>query len=246
MPAILETRDLQKQFESGELSVEALRGIRLQVQAGEFLAIMGPSGSGKSTLLHLLGALDVASEGEVLLHGDPLTQLNDDERARIRRRQIGFIFQSFNLLPTLTASENVALPLLLDGQNPKVALERAHTALALVDLSARAGHRPDQLSGGEQQRVAIARALASKPQIVLADEPTGNLDRAAGERLLQILRRACDEDRQTIVMVTHDPYAASCADRVVFLIDGKLSGELSGPQLSLSAISETLAGIEGG
>jgi putative ABC transport system ATP-binding protein len=246
MPAILETRDLQKQFESGELSVEALRGIRLQVQAGEFLAIMGPSGSGKSTLLHLLGALDVASEGEVLLHGDPLTQLNDDERARIRRRQIGFIFQSFNLLPTLTASENVALPLLLDGQNPKVALERAHAALALVDLSARADHRPDQLSGGEQQRVAIARALASKPQIVLADEPTGNLDRAAGERLLQILRRACDEDRQTIVMVTHDPYAASCADRVVFLIDGKLSGELSGPQLSLSAISETLAGIEGG
>jgi putative ABC transport system ATP-binding protein len=246
MPAILETRDLQKQFESGELSVEALRGIRLQVQAGEFLAIMGPSGSGKSTLLHLLGALDVASEGEVLLHGDPLTQLNDDERARIRRRQIGFIFQSFNLLPTLTASENVALPLLLDGQNPKVALERAHAALALVDLSARADHRPDQLSGGEQQRVAIARALASKPQIVLADEPTGNLDRAAGERLLQILRRACDEDRQTIVMVTHDPYAASCADRVVFLIDGKLSGELSGPQLSLAAISETLAGIEGG
>jgi putative ABC transport system ATP-binding protein len=245
MTAILEARNLHRRYETGELCVEALRGVVLDIQSGEFVAIMGPSGSGKSTLLHLLGALDVASEGEVLLLGDPLSEMSDDDRARLRRRRIGFVFQSFNLLPTLTAAENVSLPLLLDGQKPHAAAARAEQALALVDLSARAGHRPDQLSGGEQQRVAIARALASEPDLLLADEPTGNLDRAAGERLLKVLRRARDENGQTIVMVTHDPYAASFADRIIFLIDGSLSGELLGPDIALGAISEALARLEG-
>jgi len=245
MTAILEARNLHRRYEAGELSVEALRGVGLNIQSGEFVAIMGPSGSGKSTLLHLLGALDVASEGEVLLLGDPLSEMSDDDRARLRRRRIGFVFQSFNLLPTLTAGENASLPLLLDGQRPRSAAARAEQALALVDLSARAGHRPDQLSGGEQQRVAIARALASQPELLLADEPTGNLDRAAGERLLRVLRRARDENGQTIVMVTHDPYAASFADRIIFLIDGSLGGELTGPDIELGAISEALARLEG-
>jgi putative ABC transport system ATP-binding protein len=206
---------------------------------------MGPSGSGKSTLLHLLGALDTATSGEILFLGASLSALNDDARARLRRRKIGFVFQSFNLLPTLTAIENVALPLLLDGRSRPTANARSREVLDLVGLAARASHRPDQLSGGEQQRVAIARALASKPQVLLADEPTGNLDRSAGERLLRILRRASDENGQTIVMVTHDPYTASFTDRVVFLIDGVLSGEISGTDVALPAISRALTELEG-
>jgi putative ABC transport system ATP-binding protein len=245
MPIVLEAMDLHKRYETGDLGVDALRGVGLRVQEGEFLAIMGPSGSGKSTLLHLLGALDTATSGEILFLGASLSALNDDARARLRRRKIGFVFQSFNLLPTLTAIENVALPLLLDGRSRPTANARSREVLDLVGLAARASHRPDQLSGGEQQRVAIARALASKPQVLLADEPTGNLDRSAGERLLRILRRASDENGQTIVMVTHDPYTASFTDRVVFLIDGVLSGEISGTDVALPAISRALTELEG-
>ena len=217
-------RGLRKQYRMGEVAVDALRGVDLAVGEGEFVAIMGPSGSGKSTLLHLLGGLDTPSEGEVTLGGRRLVAVHDDEVAVIRRRQVGFVFQFFNLLPTLSAAENVALPLLLDGVSVRDCAPRVGEMLALVGMSDRRDHRPDQLSGGQQQRVAIARALVTDPALVLADEPTGNLDRAAGGEVLALLRRACDVRRQAIVVVTHDPYAASYADRVIVLRDGEIVG----------------------
>jgi putative ABC transport system ATP-binding protein len=195
-------------------------------------------------LLHLLGALDQASAGRIALQGQSFAQLTDDERTLLRRRELGFVFQFFNLLPALSAAENVALPLLLDGISPSQAMERAHELLILVDLETRKDHRPDQLSGGEQQRTAIARALASNPELILADEPTGNLDRTSGQHLLGILRRACDEQGQAVVVVTHDPYAASFADRVVFLLDGRIEKELSGSSLTLKNIADTAARLE--
>jgi len=221
MAGILETQSLHKQYQMGEVAVDALRGVDFRVERGEFVAIMGPSGSGKSTLLHLMGGLDAPSEGEVTLGGRRLARLSDDEVTIIRRRQVGFIFQFFNLLPTLSAAENVALPLLIDGKRMSDYALRVDDLLDLVGLGDRRDHRPDQLSGGQQQRVAIARALVTEPAIVLADEPTGNLDRNSGKEVLDLLRRACDEKGQTILMVTHDPYAASYADRVVFLRDGQ-------------------------
>jgi putative ABC transport system ATP-binding protein len=220
MTDILVTDRLQKQYQMGEVMVDALRGVDFVIRQGEFVAIMGPSGSGKSTLLHLLGGLDTPSEGEVMLGGKRLAHLSDDQLTIIRRRQIGFIFQFFNLLPTLSAAENVALPLLIDGRRIEDHQDRIIELLALVGLGDRADHRPDQLSGGQQQRVAIARALVTDPAIVLADEPTGNLDSASGEDVLHLLRRTCDEQGQTIVMVTHDTHAAEYADRVVHLRDG--------------------------
>lgn len=226
MPELLHTQDLTKNYQMGEVTVEALKGVDFVVAAGEFVAIMGPSGSGKSTLLHLLGGLDEASAGEVNLAGKRLAHMDDDEITLMRRRQVGFVFQFFNLLPTLTAAENVALPLLLDGQRRSQYQPAVEAAMGLVGLTDRASHKPDQLSGGEQQRVAIARALVTEPAIVLADEPTGNLDSRAGEDVLALLRKASDERGQTIVMVTHDPLAATYADRVVFLKDGQLVGEL--------------------
>ncbi len=244
MIAILEAEGLSKQFHVGEWVVDALQDVDFQVEKGEFVAIMGPSGSGKSTLLHLLGALDQASAGRITLQGQSLSELSDDECTLLRRRKLGFVFQFFNLLPSLSAAENVALPLLLDGVRPSEAMERARELLVLVDLEARQAHRPDQLSGGEQQRTAIARALASKPQLLLADEPTGNLDRGSGQRLLGILRHACDEQGQTVLVVTHDPYAASFADRVVFLLDGRVEKELSGSSLTLKNIADTAATLE--
>ena len=221
MAGILETKGLHKQYQMGEVAVDALRGVDFCVERGEFVAIMGPSGSGKSTLLHLMGGLDTPSEGEVTLGGRRLARLSDDEVTIIRRRQVGFIFQFFNLLPTLSAAENVALPLLIDGKRMSDYALRVDDLLDLVGLGDRRDHRPDQLSGGQQQRAAIARALVTEPAIVLADEPTGNLDRNSGKEVLDLLRRACDEKDQTILMVTHDPYAASFADRVVFLRDGQ-------------------------
>jgi len=219
---ILQAVNLHKQYQMGEVAVAALRAVDFAVRKGEFVAIMGPSGSGKSTLLHLLGGLDTASNGEIILDGRRLTHLTDDEITVVRRRQIGFICQFFNLLPTLTAAENVALPLLIDGRSLNAYQERIDELLTLVGLADRRDHKPDQLSGGQQQRLAVARALITDPAIVLADEPTGNLDSQAGGDILRLLRRTCDEKGQTIVMVTHDPRAAEFADRVVQLQDGRI------------------------
>jgi len=247
MAGILETQGLRKQYQMGEVAVDALRGIDFGVRQGEFVAIMGPSGSGKSTLLHLMGGLDIPSDGEISLAGKHLAHLTDDEVTIIRRRQVGFIFQFFNLIPTLTAAENVALPLLLDGKSIDDYAAKIDDLLEMVGLGDRTEHKPDQLSGGEQQRVAIARALIADPAIILADEPTGNLDSNSGKDVLQFLRRARDDKGQTIVMVTHDPYAASYADRVVFLRDGQLVRELvsAGDGHSPQEIMDVMGELEG-
>lgn len=219
---VLETINVTKQYQMGEVTVTALDGVDFSVQRGEFVAIMGPSGSGKSTLLHLLGGLDAPTSGEVILAGQPLSKLNDAQITRVRRQKVGFIFQFYNLLPTLTAAENVSLPLLIDGRATNGERSRIEGLLEMVGLGDRAGHRPDQLSGGQQQRVAIARAFANNPEIVLADEPTGNLDSRSGTSILELLRRTCREMGATIAMVTHDPRAASYASRIVFLQDGRI------------------------
>jgi putative ABC transport system ATP-binding protein len=206
--------------------VEALRGVDFSVRRGEFVAIMGPSGSGKSTLMHLLGGLDSATGGEIVLGGKRLTDLDDDAITRVRRRDIGFVFQFFNLMPTLTAAENVALPLVIDERNMIHFTARIDELLTMVGLGDRKDHKPHQLSGGQRQRVAIARALVTDPALVLADEPTGNLDSTTSQEVHDLLRRACDENGQTIVMVTHDRRAAATADRVVFLKDGQIVRDL--------------------
>jgi len=224
--AILETNDLTKQYQMGKVTVNALDGVDFVVEKGEFVAIMGPSGSGKSTLMYMLGGLDKPTDGEVTLAGRKLSVLSDRHLTLVRRRDVGFVFQFYNLLPTLTAEENIALPLLIDGKPPQSYRTRLDQLLELVGLTDRRHHKPDQLSGGQQQRVAIARALITDPAIVLADEPTGNLDSKSGEEILKLLRRSCDQFQQTIVIVTHDVKAASFADRVVFLKDGKIVGEM--------------------
>ena len=225
-PALTVTA-LVRTYRQGEDLIHALRGVDLAVQPGEFLAITGASGSGKSTLLHIIGGLDRPDEGEVELEGRSLTSLGDEELALVRRRRLGFVLQFFNLLPTMSARENVAFPLLLDGEAD--ALERADHSLERVGLRERAGHRPSHLSGGEQQRVALARALVTRPTLVLADEPTGNLDSLTGEDILKLLRSTADAG-QTIVMVTHDARAASYADRTVRLADGVLAqAQADGP-----------------
>jgi putative ABC transport system ATP-binding protein len=243
---ILQTQGLRKQYQMGQVTVDALQGVDLGIKKGEFVAIMGPSGAGKSTLLHLMGGLDSPSDGDVLLGGKRLAHLSDDEVTIVRRREIGFIFQFFNLLPTLNAAENVALPLLIDGKRLEDYAGRVSELLELVGLGDRRDHKPDQLSGGQQQRVAIARALVTEPKIVLADEPTGNLDSKSGKEILDLLRRACDEKQQTIVMVTHDAYAAAFADRVVFLRDGQQVRELrrSNGSLDAQTIMDVIAELE--
>jgi putative ABC transport system ATP-binding protein len=223
---ILQAQALRKQYRLGEHTVNALAGVDFLVEKGEFVAIMGPSGSGKSTLLHLLGGLDKPSDGEVTLADHRLSILNDNQATLVRRRNIGFVFQFFNLLPTLTAEENITLPLIIDGQDLRKYQARIAALLELVGLTDRRQHKPDQLSGGEQQRVAIARALVTEPAIVLADEPTGNLDSKTGTAIMELLRRSCDELGQTIIAVTHDPRAAAYADRVVFLRDGQVVHEI--------------------
>jgi len=224
--AILEANDVSKHYQMGEVTVDALDGVDFVVEKGEFVAVMGPSGSGKSTLLHLLGGLDKTSDGEVSLGGRRLSVMSDKEVTLARRRNVGFVFQFYNLLPTLTAEENIALPLLIDGKKLKQYQGKIDELLELVGLTDRRKHKPDQLSGGEQQRVAIARAFVNDPDIVLTDEPTGNLDSRAGEEVMKLLRRSCDELSQTIVVVTHDPKAASFADRIVFLKDGQIASEI--------------------
>jgi putative ABC transport system ATP-binding protein len=245
MPIVLEATRLRKQYTLGGEDVHALQGVEFRVQKGEFVAIMGPSGSGKSTLLHLLGGLDRPTEGEIHLAGKRLSVLDENQTTLLRRHNVGFVFQFFNLVPTLTAEENILLPLIIDGKDTRRYSDRLDRILRLVSLTLRRNHKPDQLSGGEQQRVALARAMIAQPAIVLADEPTGNLDSKTGAAIMEMLRRSCDEFEQTIVMVSHDPRAAAYADRVVFIQDGLIVAQLDlkekGLEDSLHAI---VAGIE--
>ena len=235
---IVQTLDVHKTYMRGTQRVDALRGVSIDIARGEFVAIVGPSGSGKSTLLQLLGGLDRPTKGSVRLSGEPIESYSDDRLSAFRRTRLGFIFQFFNLLPTLSAEENVMLPLLLDGASPGKIAPKARELLATMGLEKRAGHRPDQLSGGEMQRVAIARALIADPLLVLADEPTGNLDTKTGAAVLDLLRSLVKERNQALVMVTHDPKAAAFADRIVALRDGVV--ESDGPplrQVSSEALS---------
>jgi putative ABC transport system ATP-binding protein len=224
--AVAATR-LARQYGEGESAVHALRGVSLKVPVGQFTAVMGPSGSGKSTLMHMLAGLDRPSNGRVFVGSEDITDMPDKELTKLRRRHIGFVFQSFNLLPMLTAEENILLPLSIAGRKPDPAAVAA--LIARVGLAERLGHKPSQLSGGQQQRVAIARALASQPTVLFADEPTGNLDSTTGVEVLALLREAVELDRQTTVMVTHDPRAAASADRVLFLADGRIVDDLADP-----------------
>jgi putative ABC transport system ATP-binding protein len=223
----LEGRGLVKTYPLGDRLVVALNAVDLRVATGEFVAVMGPSGSGKSTLLHCLGLLDRPDAGEVSIEGRPAGTLDDDEQTRLRSRRLGFIFQSYELVATLTARENILLPAELAGETRGASARLADLA-RLLDLGARLDHRPGQLSGGERQRVAIARAFINRPAVALADEPTGNLDARNGAEVLDFLRRGVDEREWTVVMVTHDPRAAMRADRVVFLRDGQVASAVHG------------------
>ena len=227
MSAILEARDLTKRYRLGETDVDAVRGVSLSVQEGEFVALMGPSGSGKSTLLHLLGGLDRPTSGEVVLEGEVVSELSDEDATRLRRDKTGFVFQSFNLIPLLDVTENVALPFTIAGGSRDAEQSaRVRDAIALVDLADKAHHRPDQLSNGERQRVAVARALVTAPALLLADEPTGNLDYTTGSEILDALWLSCVARKQTIVLVTHDSKAAAYADRVLVIGDGQIREEI--------------------
>jgi putative ABC transport system ATP-binding protein len=226
-PAAARAVNLRKVYGSGDTQVAALDGVNVEFWPGQFTAIMGPSGSGKSTLMHCLAALDDATSGKVFVGDADLTSLGDKELTKIRRDRIGFVFQSFNLVPTLTAMENITLPMDIAGRKPDE--KWLDTVISTVGLGDRLGHKPSQLSGGQQQRVACARALAGRPDIVFADEPTGNLDSVAGAEVLGFLRMSVQEFGQTVVMVTHDPAAAGYADRVLFLADGHIVDEMSEP-----------------
>jgi putative ABC transport system ATP-binding protein len=219
---VVEVCGVTKAFGSGEARVQALRGVDLVLKRGEFVSIMGASGSGKSTLLHLIGALDACDSGTITVAGSDLAKLDDDGLTLLRRRSIGFVFQAFNLLDVLTAAENVAVPLLIEGEAETDANDKAVQALQRVGLAHRQGHRPSELSGGEQQRVAIARALVAAPVLLLADEPTGNLDSGSGDQIMTLLRNLVDQNQQTILMVTHNPAHAEMADRLVVLRDGQV------------------------
>jgi putative ABC transport system ATP-binding protein len=223
--SIVETHNLSKIYGAGEVAVTALDRVSISVEPGEFVAVMGPSGCGKSTLLHLLGGLDSASDGSVLIDGQDLAGMKDEDLTRLRRRKIGFVFQFFNLIPVLTALENVALPVTLDGVKPAQARAQAGQWLTRMGMAERMDHRPDQLSGGQQQRVAIARALVADPDLILADEPTGNLDTHAGDEIAETLRQVSKQWGRAVVMVTHDPRIAAYADRIIFLKDGKVNDQ---------------------
>jgi putative ABC transport system ATP-binding protein len=224
MKMILEVREVKKSYRMGKVLVPALRGISFDVEEGEFLTIFGPSGSGKSTLLHLIGGLDRPDFGEILIDGSDILKQNDNKLAELRLTKIGFVFQFFNLLPRLTALRNVKLPLTIFGMSEKEASEKAKEMLKIVGLEARINHRPSELSGGEQQRVAIARALINNPKIVLADEPTGNLDTKTGWEIVQLMTKLNKEKGQTFVVVTHDPHISETADRIIYLKDGLIEG----------------------
>jgi putative ABC transport system ATP-binding protein len=226
MPVILEARDLVKRYRLGEGQVDALRGVSLSVNKGDFVAIMGASGSGKSTMLHILGGLDLPTSGDVVIDGLNLAALDEEHRTLTRREKTGFVFQFFNLIPLLNVRENVALPVLIAGDALGQHKGRVDALLELVGLTAMADHKPDQLSAGEQQRVALARALATEPAILLADEPTGNLDYTTGSEILDLLWDSCERLGQTIILVTHDARAAAYADRVFVLRDGAILDEV--------------------
>ena len=223
--SIIASQNLTKIFGSGSTAVIALEEVTINIAEGEFVAVMGPSGCGKSTLLHLLGGLDRPTSGEVLFDGLSMAEMTDQHLTELRRRKIGFVFQFFNLIPVLNALENAALPVTLDGVKPTEARAKAEKWLDRFGLQARANSRPGQLSGGEQQRVAIARALVADPSLILADEPTGNLDTRAGDEIADLLRQVSTEFNRTVVMVTHDPRIAAYAERIIFLKDGKVIDE---------------------
>lgn len=219
--------DLVKVYGEGETQVTALDGVSAEFRSAEMTAIMGPSGSGKSTLMHVMAGLDSSTSGQAMIGGQDLTALNDKQLTVLRRERVGFVFQAFNLIPTLTALENITLPIDIAGNRPDT--EWLDTVIDAVGLRDRLSHRPTELSGGQQQRVAVARAMASRPAIIFADEPTGNLDSVSGAEVLTLLRRSVDDLGQTVVMVTHDANAASYADRVLFLADGKIVDSMQEP-----------------
>src|SRR5881394_3524504 len=239
--AVVSATDLTRRYGEGDTAVDALRGVDLEVARGKLTAVMGPSGSGKSTLMHILAALDKPTGGYVVLAGNRLGELNDTEITKIRRKHIGFVFQFFNLLPMLTAEENVLLPLTIAGEKPDP--QWFEGLLKTVGLADRRSHRPAELSGGQQQRVALARALVSKPTVVFADEPTGNLDSKTSEEILELLRHSVDSYGQTTMMVTHDPRAAAIADRILFLADGEIVRDMARSDASavIAAMDELTA-----
>ncbi len=241
---LIQTENLTKVYGKGETAVTALDHVSLTIHAGEFVAVMGPSGCGKSTLLHLIGGLDRPTEGRVLLDGADLSQLSDARLAELRRRRIGFVFQFYNLIPVLNATENAALPLILDGARPSVAREKAIEWLTKMGLSDRLGNRPDQLSGGQQQRVAIARALVAEPALVMADEPTGNLDSRAGDEIAGLLKQISAKWGRTVLIVTHDPRIAAYADRIIFLKDGRIVDQTNLNGRSADEANRVLAKME--
>ena len=227
MNKLIETIDLTKIYGEKETSVTALNSINTAFNENQFTAIMGPSGSGKSTLLHCLAGLDKVTGGSILINGVALASLNDKELTKMRRDSFGFVFQAFNLIPTLTAEENITLPSSIAGKKPEE--EWVKQVIEAMDIGDRLGHRPNELSGGQQQRVAAARAMASKPEVIFADEPSGNLDSKSSKELLVFMKSIVDDLNQTIVMVTHDPYAASFAERVIMLKDGEIANDLDNP-----------------
>ena len=220
--SIIKLENVWKVYKMGDTDVKALQGLGLDIKEGEFVAIMGPSGSGKSTAVNMIGCLDVPTKGKIFLDGHDISKLSESELAQIRGKKIGFIFQQFNLIPTLTALENVALPIVFQNIERGERLKRATELLEIVELGDRLGHRPTELSGGQQQRVAIARSLANNPEVILADEPTGNLDSSTGETVMSFLQKLNRKENKTIIMVTHDNNVASHADRIELLKDGRI------------------------
>ncbi|PLW80895.1 lipoprotein-releasing system ATP-binding protein LolD [Candidatus Woesearchaeota archaeon] len=220
--AIIKVKDVWKTYNLGENQVHALRGLNVEIKQGEFVAIMGPSGSGKSTAMNMIGCLDTPSKGKIFLDGEDISHLNESDLAQIRGKKIGFIFQKFNLINTLTAKENIMLPLMFQGVSLEIRRKRAEDLLNMVGLGERMNHKPNELSGGQQQRVAIARALAVEPDVILADEPTGNLDTKTGENVMDFLKKLHKEKHTTIVLVTHDEEVGNHADRLEFLKDGMI------------------------
>lgn len=241
--APLVVQNVTKQYRQGDRAVQALAGISLEVNRGQFMAIMGASGSGKSTLLHLMAGLTQPESGEVLINGEPIGKMGDRQLTLFRRRNIGLVFQSFNLIPTLSAEENLSLPLMLEGRNGRESQEKITELLNILGLEKRRHHRPDAMSGGEQQRVAIGRALITGPAVILADEPTGNLDSANSKSVCELLRDLCQIHQKTIVMVTHEPVVAAFAQEVVILKDGKIIDRFTVSEVGgASALAQRYAG----